>query len=466
MSLHTTIRRITGSIAALALCAPAGCEQQAAPKPAPPPPAAAAIAAGEPTIDAFLNPAAAHKSILRHWKNSYAPMILEFSHFERSQQDFFALIFLLQDATGQKFGPNVDKWWQWIWSNPYQPHPDYARFKSRLYKNVDPHFAAYFNNDHPATIRLDEIRWGGVQRDGIPPLDKPEMIEATAAAYLDDTNVVFGVEINGDARAFPKRILAWHEMFKDTIGGESVAGVYCTLCGSMIVYKTVHNDTHHELGTSGFLYRSNKLMYDHATESLWSTTRGEPVVGPLVGQGIKLLPHYVVTTTWGQWRKRHPKTTVLSMNTGHERDYSEGAAYRDYFATDQIMFAVPKLDDRLRNKDEVLALRFGDAEETPIAIAADFLAKNPVYQNKLGEQRYVIFTDTSGANRVYNAAGITFTQYDGNATATDKAGHQWTLGESHLQRANGDKLERLPAHRQFWFGWFAAHPDTKLIGHE
>ncbi len=343
-------------------------------------------------------------------------------------------------------------------------HPDYATFKSLLYAPVDPRFANYFHKDRSTSIRLDEIRWGGVKRDGLPPLDKPGMIDADQADYLGDDNVVFGIEINGDARAYPKRILAHHEMFKDTVGGVSVNGVYCTLCGAMILYYTQHNGVHHELGTSGFLYRSNKLMYDHATESLWSTTRGEPVVGPLVGQGIKLKPGHVATTTWKQWRQRHPRTTVLSLETGHQRDYGEGVAYRDYFATDKLMFAVPKLDPRLPNKAEVLALRFGGDNDLPTAISAAFLSSRPVYEDTLGAQRYVVLTDTSGANRVYDAGDHRFADYDGQATATDSAGQKWTVDEPGMVQVGGDEqLKRLPAHRAFWFGWFAAHPDTRLI---
>jgi hypothetical protein len=99
------------------------------------------------------------------------------------------------------------------------------------------------------------------------------MISASEATYLDDDDVVFGIEVNGDVRAYPKRILAWHEMFVDTVGGIPVAGVYCTLCGTVILYETKVDGTNHEIGTSGFLYRSNKLMYDRATQSLWSTIK-------------------------------------------------------------------------------------------------------------------------------------------------------------------------------------------------
>lgn len=83
---------------------------------------------------------------------------------------------------------------------------------------------------------------------------------------------------------------------------------------------------------------------------------GTPAVGALVGSGLRLTARPVVTTTWGEWRAEHPSTAVLSVETGHNRDYSEGAAYRDYFAPDRLMFRVPKTDTRLKNKDEVLGV--------------------------------------------------------------------------------------------------------------
>jgi hypothetical protein len=200
--------------------------------------------------------------------------------------------------------------------------------------------------------------WGGVLQDGIPPLREPKMLAARDARYLADGDVVFGVEINGDARAYPKRILAWHEMFVDRVGGIDVAGVYCTLCGAVVVYETTVDGRSHRLGTSGFLYRSNKLMYDAETQSLWAMLEGRPVIGPLADKEIALPTREVVTSTWGEWRRRHPTTTVLSLATGYQRDYDEDAAYRTYFATDALMFPVPNEDRRLRNKQEVLVPRF------------------------------------------------------------------------------------------------------------
>ena len=161
----------------------------------------------------------------RNWDISYVPMLLEITRYMPGQNRA-RVMGLLESQTGQRFGNDSDKWWQWLWKQKYTPHPGYSSFKSALYSLEDARFPEYFADTKDATIRLDEIRWGGVKRDGIPPLKNPIMLASNNAQYLADTDVVFGIELNGDARAYPKRILAWHEMFKDTIGGESVCGVY------------------------------------------------------------------------------------------------------------------------------------------------------------------------------------------------------------------------------------------------
>jgi hypothetical protein len=399
----------------------------------------------------------------REWDDRAAPMVIDAINLSRRPDVTTALVALLQARTGQKHQFNLDGWYAWLWSQPPREHPDYEALRARLYGAIDPKFAGYFAADRPRTIRLDEVLWGGVVQDGIPPLRAPKMIPATEADYLAESNVVFGLEVNGDARAYPKRILAWHELFTDTVGGVPVAGVYCTLCGSMILYESTHDGTLHDLGTSGFLYRSNKLMYDAATQSLWSTLEGKPVIGPLVGRDIVLERGWVVTTTWGEWKARHPDSLVLSPDTGHVRDYREGVAYMEYFGTDALMFPVAERDGRLANKAEVLGLLFQDHGGRPLAISADYLADNPLHHDAIGGFDLVIVTDPSGANRVYRVDGTRFATYDGGNGLTDADGVAWTLHEDRLEAADGRVRHRLPAHRAFWFGWYGAFPNTRLV---
>ena len=166
------------------------------------------------------------ETLVDEWHLNHVPMILETIRFSNNRPVDAALVKILEIKTGQTFGDDLHAWREWLWSKDYEPLPEYADFKLTLYRSIDPKFASYFEGRPKATIRLDEIRWGGVVQDGIPPLRQPKMITADAASYLGEDNVVFGIEVNGESRAYPKRILAWHEMFVDTIQGIELAGVY------------------------------------------------------------------------------------------------------------------------------------------------------------------------------------------------------------------------------------------------
>ncbi len=374
----------------------------------------------------------------------------------------------LEKQTGQRFGHDFEQWHRWIWSLKYQPHADLALFKGLLYEQIDPRMRGFFPPDVAATIRLDEVEWGGVTVNGIPPLVYPRHLSASQAEYLKDHHVIFGLALNGETRAYPKRILAWHELARDRVGGVELTIVYCTLCGTVLPYESVAGGRRRVLGTSGLLYRSNKLMFDEETKSLWSTLEGKPVVGPLVGSGLALTVHSAVTTTWGEWRRLHPDTTVLSIDTGHKRDYSEGAAYREYFGSDRLMFTVPGQDTRLKNKAEVLVMRLEPAQAgasaLPVAIAADFLKRRAVYHTELAGRRLVVVTSRNGANRVYDAGATTFVRLEGEQHVLDDTGGRWQIAEEGLVGAGGDgRRNRVPAQRAFWFGWHAQFPSTVLI---
>jgi hypothetical protein len=455
----TTVPLTSRNVAAQPLrLSPADHDQRTTSAPAP---------AIEPFLDLIGEPRDALRALQVIEKKPHpgnAAMMLEVLPYVRSAQVRERVERILSQNTGVHRSRDTDDFYQALWRGKYTPNPRYAEFKATLYRQIDPRFAEYFHNDRKSTIRLDEVRWGGVVRDGIPPLNHPKTVTAEEATFLNETDVVFGVVVNGEARAYPKRILAWHEMVKDTVGETAINGVYCTLCGSMIVYFPKDSaGVHHELGTSGFLYRSNKLMYDHATKSMWSTIEGTPVIGPLVGKGIQLPVHHVVTTDWQSWQKTHPDTRVLSLETGHRRDYGEGVAYRKYFSTDQLMFTVPTRDRRLRNKAEVFIVRH-QQNQTPLAISADFLQQNPVYQDNLGGLAFVVATDSSGANRAYESKAYRFQAGKSHNKLVDASNRVWTVTEEALVASDdSETLMRLPSHRAFWFGWHAVHPTTRLV---
>jgi Protein of unknown function (DUF3179) len=370
----------------------------------------------------------------------------------------------LERQTHQRFGDDLRSWRKWMWALPDNPHADYASFKAELYGSIDPGFRAFFPPRVKSKIRLDEIDWGGVLVNGIPPLRSPKTISAADATWLRDGHIVFGILVNGQARAYPKRILAWHEMATDRLGGVDLTIVYCTLCGTVIPYESGAGGLRFTFGTSGLLYRSNKLMFDEETRSLWSSLEGVPVVGSLVDSGLQLPFRSVVTTTWREWKQDHPTTTVLSLETGHERNYAEGVAYRDYFATDRLMFEVPRADTRLRNKAEVLVVRpeILGKNGYPVAIAVDRLRREPVYAFEAGGRNFVVITSKAGANMSYERAGHTFVPRVPDGALRDTTGQRWSVTAEALVSETGERLSRIPAHRAFWFGWVAQYPQTVL----
>jgi hypothetical protein len=327
----------------------------------------------------------------------------------------------------------------------------YLRFKRHLIGTIQLEMGAFLDPAKPRTISAQEIMWGGVGVDGIPPLEEPAFVtHAEATAWINDSDEIIGVEINGDARAYPRRIIDWHEMVNDTIGGIPVSLAYCTLCNSAILYDGRAGDKVYRFGTSGMLYRSNKLMYDRTTRTLWGQYTGEPVWGDLVGQGIRLSILPVVHTTYGEWRAQHPDTLVLDVETGFARDYDPGAAYRSYWASDQPIFPVPNRDASIHPKSPVFTVRL---HGLTVAYPITMLAASAFVQDEVEGTPIVVFATADGSGgRAYESAGLEFTSWEPDARVAATAdGRSWLQEEHALVANDGQRLERVPGHNSFWF---------------
>ncbi len=342
----------------------------------------------------------------------------------------------------------------------------YVEFKHRLIEGIQEDMGAFLDPDKPRTISAQEIFWGGVTVDGIPPLEHPNFITPEeAAAWIGPKDRVIGVEINGDARAYPRRIIDWHEMVNDTVGGIPVSLAYCTLCGSAILYDGRVGDEVYRFGTSGLLYRSNKLMYDRTTNTLWEQFTGEPVWGDLVGSGIQLDVLPVVHTTWDEWLADHPDTLVLDIETGHARDYGEGVAYARYFASSGLMFPVPDRSGPIAVKDSVYAVRLNDQV---VGYPVLLLGEKDFLQDEIGGDPVVVFAtaDRSGG-RAYAAPPGRVVAYDvDTGVATTESGAAWQVTEGALIGPSGEELERLPGHNAFWFALVNHAPRFRLYGED
>jgi hypothetical protein len=366
----------------------------------------------------------------------------------------------MKNLTGERFGSDWGEWMEWLGQQEIIPHPDYLTFKLSVLQVIDPAFLQFFPGGVTMTIRPDLIVWGGVQVDGIPALLHPRLNTAGGASYLQDDEPVFGVEINGVSRAYPLRIVNWHEMVNDTVGGIPVSLAYCTLCGSAMLFETSVGDTTYTFGSSGFLYESNKLMYDHQTKSLWASLHGKPVVGPLAHEDMQLHRLPVVRTSWATWKTDHPTTTVLSLETGFDRDYIPGGAYKEYFESDETMFPVARRSDIRDTKEWVFGvLRDGIARAYPLEELEDY----PILNDAVGSDPVVVLSDVEQLSvRVYLRGDHQFVRRE-ESTLVDGQGGVWTVREGHLENGtSGHRLPRLGGHLAFWFGWYAFFPETTV----
>jgi len=377
----------------------------------------------------------------------------------------------LATLTGEKRSDRYHDWVEVVGRRAdLAPKDGYLAYKAELFARIDPRYKAILYAGAPARIRPEEIVFGGVPPEGIPALERPAHVAAAAATYLTPGERVFGVSVRGEARAYPLRILDWHEMVNDVVGGEPVTLSYCTLCGSGVLYATRGPAGEaYTFGTSGLLYRSNKLMMDRQTRTLWGNLTGVPVLGRLAAGPARLTLLPVVVTTWKEWLARHPETSVLALDPEMERRwgyrYLPGAAAQRRAG---VAFPVWPKSGALDPKAEIYAVRLGErAKAYPVQRA---LAER-VINDRLGEEPLVVVADPgSGAVRAYRRGGRTFAPHPGGAAGelVDGEGRRWTAGEETLAPAAPDPatpaLERLPGHVSFWLGWYAFFPHSELYG--
>lgn len=397
------------------------------------------------------------------------------------------IAFTLNTLTGAGLGDEWQDWVEWAGRHPeIESFADYDAWKADLFAQIDPNFRRFIYPGVPIdpNSRLEEVVWGGVRVDGIPALDNPTMVDPEEADYLVPEERVFGVSINGDTRAYPARFLDWHEMFNDVVGGQPVSLAYCTLCGAAVLYQTSIDESqlpdgytltggqgeqpkpqeYFTFGSSGFLYLSNKLMYDRQTDTLWHQILGTPAFGPLVGSGLTLERLPVTLTTWENWYAQHPDTKVMDFSTGFVRDYSAGAAYAEYFASPDTMFPVWQRSEQLPTKSWVFTQLI---ENQPKAYPLTALEDESVINDTHAGQNLVVILEDGGLGAAaYDRGDHTFTAAspDSAQRLLDENGLEWHVTDDALVNADGDSLDRLPGHMAYWFGWYSFYPRTEVYG--
>ena len=242
------------------------------------------------------------------------------------------------------------------------------------------------------------------------------------------------------------------------------------------MYSTNINGEVLQFGTSGLLYRSNKLMYDRGTNTLWRQFLGDPVVGPLADSGIQLELLPVLLTTWSEWHAAHPDTTVLDIETGiydpedYQPEWDPESIYSVYRESPDTMFAVWQRSDLLSTKAQVLGLNInGQQKAYPLAL----LRQQPVINDALGGENLVVVTKVeAGASRAYQRGANLFSLPmpgeipEEPTILVDQEGRHWRMEEEALVQVDDptQRLQRLPSHAAYWFGWYAFYPSTSVYG--
>ncbi|MBI4451023.1 DUF3179 domain-containing protein [Candidatus Woesearchaeota archaeon] len=296
-------------------------------------------------------------------------------------------------------------------------------------------------------------------RDAIPALTRPKFTTAGEAAWLQDTDTIIGVFYKGEARAYPLRIFNWHEIVNDVIRGDPLLISYCPLCDTSIgFHRDLPDGSALEFGVSGKLYNSQLVMYDRKTESLWTQTRGQAVVGPLSGTMLK--PVLVETMPWKEWKQLHPETTVLSRETGYSRDYDRDP-YAGYPDTPDTLFPVLHKDSRLPQKERVYGIHIdGIAKAYPLKKVLE----QRVINDAVGNDAVAVFgnPDTQQV-RFFNRAGTQTFAWKENKIIDEQTNSEWSMtGLAIAGSLKGTQLTEIVPERHFWFSWAAFNQETEL----
>lgn len=338
--------------------------------------------------------------------------------------------------------------------------------------------------DHPSLpaplVDPGDLVSGGPPPDGIPAVEEPIFVDPTSVDWLADDEPVLALELGGEHRAYPVQILIWHEIVIDEVAGTPVAVTYCPLCNSALVFDRRLDDRVLTFGVSGLLYRSDLVMFDRQTESLWSQIEGRSIAGHLVGQQLKRLP--IQTVPWAQWRAAHPDGQVLSRDTGFARDYGRNpyVGY-DEAADDPFLFAGDP-DPRLAPKERIVGL--GEADGDPTALIAASIARERVVAVTVGGHPVVLLatsglrsaldTEDVATGRLVAATGafdpvlggqhLTFAPAEAETFVDQQTGSTWDiLGRAVAGPLAGQSLQLVAHVDTFWFAWAAFHPDTRVV---
>lgn len=328
------------------------------------------------------------------------------------------------------------------------------------------------------SIELSELMSGGIGKDGIPALVKPQFIAISAApSWLKPQEPVIALVSDAQARAYPLQILMWHEIVNDRLNDVPVIVTFCPLCNSAMAFEASVKGRELTFGVTGMLRNSDMIMYDRETETLWQQLIGEAVVGDYVGTKLKQIPAQIIS--FAQFTAAYPNGTVLSRETGFRREYGRNP-YVGYDNIAQRPFLFRgKVDERLAPMERVIAVTIG---KTSKAYPYSKTSQQRVIHDEINKQPVVVFHASGAvsaldqadisASRTIGSTGVfapvldgkklTF-QYSAGVFVDEQTQSEWDItGRAIAGKLQGKQLRLIPHSNEFAFAWLVFKPKTVI----
>lgn len=320
-------------------------------------------------------------------------------------------------------------------------------------------------------------------QDCIPSIQNPRFVSSDAVSYLSDDDYVFGLSVNGEARAYPEKILDWHEVVNDVFGNQSITVSYCPLTGSAValdLHKTAEpvNSSNFEsvlleFGISGFLHNNNLIQFDRGTGSNWSQMYLRCVNGLM--RGTKMVTVPLIHTTWGTWKKMFPQSIVLSDDTGFNRNY-DNFPYGNYKEVEDLLFRLTVDDHRLFFKEKLHGVVSSFSNMTAKTYRYDLFADGARAINDNVDGLDVVVAGMKDADfyiaysrRLQDGTKLRFSLKTDSPSIfpfdlVDNEGTTWNiLGEAIEGPRTGQKLEFADSYNAYWFAWGSFFPGVPIF---
>jgi hypothetical protein len=290
------------------------------------------------------------------------------------------------------------------------------------------------------------------------PEPKVKQFELASKHAANGEQLVLGVAINGEAKAYPWTYVAHHHKIQDTIGGQPVLITYCTMCRTARVYDP-------RIGSKALKFRLvgarhyNAVFEDDSTKSWWYQGSGTAATGDLKGQQLALVPYRQASLA--SWLIEHPRSLLFMPSPEAGKGYERFAGRDRRMIPAQHLAFDPK--GQWQRGNWVVGI---ESETASKAYHWAALLREKVINDQLGNEPIALFMAADSFsyrawNRKVGNDVLVFKSLGGDTLSDEQTGSIWNAqGLAYRGPLTGQQLKALAAHQEFWHSWLFFHPET------